>query len=99
MPAAVVSPWTSCSPFHFRIAPAPMKPMPVKSPWITRETSLQDNGFWMFALRNHWWYGTDAKLILEFDKLVARLSPAVLQAAARRFLGKDFVLGVLKPEK
>jgi zinc protease len=64
-----------------------------------REVQLKDNGFWTYALSNHWWYGTDAKLILDFDKLVARLSPAVLQGAAKRYFGKDSVLGVLKPEK
>ena len=64
-----------------------------------REVQLKDNGFWTYALTSPWWYGTDPRRLLEFDKLVARLSPAVLQGAAKRYFGKDSVLGVLKPEK
>ena len=35
--AAVVSPFTSRSSFNFRIEPAPIKPMPVTIPWMTRD--------------------------------------------------------------
>ena len=37
MPAEVVRPFTSTSPSSLRIVPAPIKPMPVMMPWMTRE--------------------------------------------------------------
>ncbi len=39
IPAAVVRPRISRRSDSFRIAPAPRKPTPAATPWITRETS------------------------------------------------------------
>lgn len=39
IPAAVVSPRMLFSLSRFRIAPAPRKPMPVTSPWMTRDSA------------------------------------------------------------
>ena len=64
-----------------------------------REVQLKDNRFWLAALGNHWWFKTDPRLILELDALVDRLDAGLIAARARATFGKDYVLGVLKPEK
>jgi zinc protease len=61
------------------------------------ETALKENGFWVSALTEYYRLGIDPRLILDHDRLVARLTPKSLQSAARRVFGKDEVLGILKP--
>jgi zinc protease len=63
-----------------------------------REVGLKDNGFWLEALWHKYRHGDDPRQILQFDKLIDGLSVDHLRATARRFLGKDRILGVLRPE-
>lgn len=61
------------------------------------ETALQNNGFWLDRLLQSYRYGDDPRQILKMEQLIDQVSAARLKAAARRYLGRDYVLGVLKP--
>jgi zinc protease len=63
-----------------------------------RETALKDNRFWLGALAETYRLGLDPRVILDHERLVARLSPKMLQDAARRWFGKNEVLGQLVPQ-
>ena len=64
-----------------------------------RETALKENGFWSGQLLEHYRYGTDPLLILDYDALVRSVTPERMQATAQRYLNKErYVLGVLYPE-
>jgi zinc protease len=62
-----------------------------------RQTALEDNGFWLNALGEHYRDGTDPRAILDHDRLALRLSPQLLRLSARRVFGKDQVVGILRP--
>jgi zinc protease len=63
------------------------------------ETDLEKNNFWMNELVDHYRYGTDPSTIVEDkQKGVDRVSSKIVQAAAKRYLGKNRVEGVLMPE-
>jgi zinc protease len=65
-----------------------------------RELQLRENGFWLAALELAFWHGEDPRLILDYDELVASLTPEAVQAAARRYFDFDRrVEVVLKPEQ
>ena len=65
----------------------------------TRETSLKQNGFWLGQLSAYDQNGEDPRGILEYDKLVASLTPAVIRDAATRYLNeKNYVQVRLYPE-
>ena len=62
------------------------------------ETNLRENGWWIRALAEAWRFGDDPLEIPQLDPVLARLTPANVQAAAKKYLsGKDTVLAVLKP--
>ena len=64
-----------------------------------REVQLRENGFWLGALETYYRHGLDLDKLLQFDELLALLSPEALQATAQRYLDEErYVLGVLKPE-
>ncbi len=64
-----------------------------------REVSLKRNGFWVDALLSYLEHGVDPRLILRYDELVERSTPAHVEETARRFLDPDrYLLGVLRPE-
>lgn len=65
----------------------------------SRETSLEQNGFWASQLAAYYRSGTDPNLILAYDELVDSVSADRLQAAARRYLKTDgLVIARLFPE-
>ena len=65
-----------------------------------RETDLEENGFWLQALRLYDTMGLDPRLILQFDELVEQVTPEGLRAAAQRYLDPSrYVLAVLYPEE
>ncbi|HEY5934370.1 MAG TPA: hypothetical protein VIU61_07045, partial [Kofleriaceae bacterium] len=51
-----------------------------------RETQLRQNGFWSGWLVSAYRHGDDPALILETEPVVARMTSANVQAAAKRFL-------------
>ena len=61
------------------------------------ETALENNGFWLSRLFDSYRYGDDPRLILKINQLIDRVTVPRLKTAARRYLGRDYVLGVLKP--
>jgi zinc protease len=63
-----------------------------------RETALKDNRFWLRALAEVYRLDLDPRVILDHERLVARLSPKMLRDAARRWFGKNEMLGQLVPQ-
>ncbi|MEE8277767.1 MAG: insulinase family protein, partial [Thermoanaerobaculia bacterium] len=63
-----------------------------------RETDLKENPFWLAALKLYYARGLDPRLLLDFDRLVERVTPANLKASAERYLDAErYLLGVLYP--
>jgi zinc protease len=62
------------------------------------ETELKENDFWFDSLAAYYRLGLDPRLILEQDKLIARVTVANVQATAQRTFGNDEVFGVLLPK-
>ncbi|HTE53738.1 MAG TPA: insulinase family protein [Kofleriaceae bacterium] len=62
-----------------------------------RETDLKDNEFWVGVLTSYYRFGWDPRLILDYDRLIARVNPKTLQETARRALGGNELLGTLLP--
>jgi zinc protease len=63
-----------------------------------RETAIKDNDFWLEALAGAYRLRLDPRVILEEERLIARVSAKTLQASAQRTFGSDEVLGVLLPK-
>ena len=64
-----------------------------------RETALAENDFWLSSLKRSYWLGADPKGILDFDRLIRKVSADEIKKTARRYLVEErYVLGVLKPE-
>ncbi|HET9621138.1 MAG TPA: insulinase family protein [Kofleriaceae bacterium] len=53
-----------------------------------RETQLRNNTFWVGWLSTAYTYGDDPTLVLDPSKMVARMTSANVQAAARRYYDK-----------
>jgi zinc protease len=62
-----------------------------------RETRLKQNGFWLDHLVSSYRYRDEPRAVLADDKLTDRLTVDRLRSAARRYLGRDQVLGILRP--
>ncbi len=73
----------------------------VKQNWLTaHRKNLRENGYWLGRLQTATLYGTDPATILDYEKQVAAVTSADLQAAAQRYLKRDnYVQVVLFPEK
>jgi zinc protease len=73
----------------------------VKQNWlIAYRRSLRENGFWLDKLHGSVLYGRDLAKVLSYEKDVAALSQADVQAAAKRYLRQDnFVQVVLLPQQ
>ncbi|MBP7462283.1 MAG: insulinase family protein, partial [Candidatus Delongbacteria bacterium] len=64
-----------------------------------RETNLKENRFWLSILQSYFWNGMDPMLILQYNKLVESLTPAMIQQTAREvFNPRRYVKVVLYPE-
>jgi zinc protease len=64
-----------------------------------RETDVRENGFWLAALGGYYRRGEDPRAVLEYQELVASVTPERLRDSARRYLEWERrVLGVLLPE-
>lgn len=64
-----------------------------------RESQLKENSFWLQALESYYRYGTDPRLLLTYEDLLAGCTPEHLQAAALRYLNTErYVLGIHHPE-
>jgi len=72
----------------------------VKANWhTTHRKSLRENGYWLNRLATATLYGDDPATLLDYDRLVDAITPADVQAAARRYLRRDnYVQVVLLPE-
>ena len=65
-----------------------------------RETQLRSNGFWSGWLENTARFGDDPTIILDPSKMLARMTPEYVKAAAKRYLdGKQLYQSVLMPSK
>ena len=65
-----------------------------------RETSLRENHYWLNLLESHAFHGEDLRAILDYEARVEGLSPAAIQAAAKRYLGSEaYVHITLLPEE
>ncbi|MDO8287283.1 MAG: insulinase family protein [Rhodoferax sp.] len=73
----------------------------VKQNWLTaHRKNLRENGYWLGRLQTAALYGTDPATILNYEKQVAAVTSADLQAAAQRYLKRDnYVQVVLYPEQ
>ena len=56
---------------------------------LAHRQSLRDNSYWQSVLQSAALMVTDPAKVLEFERDVAALTPAVIQAAARRYLRPD----------
>jgi zinc protease len=65
-----------------------------------RETSLRRNDFWINELVRAYRFGDDPAGFLDTTKIVARMTPANVRAAAKRFIDKkQYYQAVMLPEK
>lgn len=73
----------------------------VKQNWLTaHRKNLRENGYWLGRLQTAALYATDPATILNYEKQVAAITSADLQAAAQRYLKRDnYVQVVLYPEQ
>jgi len=62
------------------------------------ETDLKENGYWERELVRAYTFGDDPRLIPDIAPELEKISSDRIRAAAKRYLGKQYVLGVLKPE-
>jgi zinc protease len=61
------------------------------------ETSLKQNGFWLESLLTSYRQKDDPGHVLTDAAMIDKLTVGAVRDAAKRFLGKDHVLGVLRP--
>jgi hypothetical protein len=73
----------------------------VKETYIReRETQMRTNRFWVGALQDSYRFGDDPTLILDTEKIIARMTPANVRAAAKKFLDKkEYFQAAMLPEK
>lgn len=73
----------------------------VKQNWLlAHRKSLREDGYWLGVLQDAVLNATDPAEVLTYEKRVAALTPADVQAAAKRYLRQDnYVQVVLVPEK
>ncbi len=73
----------------------------VKQNWLLAHRKLlREDGYWLSILQDAALYGTDPAQVLSFEKRVAALTSADVQAAAKLYLRQDnYVQVVLMPEK
>lgn len=73
----------------------------VKQQWRRRlEINLRQNTFWVGRLIRHFRYGTDANTIIDSAyNAIERVNSKNVRKAARRYLGKDRIDGLLMPER
>jgi zinc protease len=65
-----------------------------------REVQLRNNQFWLSWLDSAYTYGDDPALVLDPSKMIARMTSANVQAAAKHYLdSKQFFEPVLLPAK
>jgi zinc protease len=65
-----------------------------------REVSLKENGFWVSVLRTYYTRGMDPRLVLDYDSLLARVTPENFKATAKKYLNtKNSLQAVLFPEE
>ena len=71
----------------------------VKKNWlIGHRKALRENGYWLDKLHQSELYGRDLAKVLSYEKDVAALTPADVQAVAKRYLRQDnYVQVVLLP--
>jgi len=66
----------------------------------SRESGVEQNGFWLTRLQSYYGVGTDPLEILRYDDLVDRVTSERLQGVARKFLGGEgLFVGRLFPEE
>jgi zinc protease len=72
----------------------------VKATFVrTRETDLRRNGFWVGWLENAYRYGDDPTIVLDTTAVTARMTPANVKAAAKKYLDtKQYFESVMLPE-
>ena len=72
----------------------------VKQNWLSNHRkNLRENSFWAGRLQSAALYGTDPATVLDYEKQLADITPADLQAAAKRYLKRDnYVQVVQYPE-
>ena len=80
--------------------PDPADLAKVKANWSnTFRRALQENSYWLAGLQAAYADGSDPGLLLREEQRIAALTPADLQAAARRYIKFDnYVQAVLHPE-
>ena len=62
------------------------------------ELELKENGFWERELVRAYTFGDNPRLIPDIAPELERITSDRVRAAAKKYLGKEYVLGVLKPE-
>ena len=72
----------------------------VKQNWrVAHRKSLRENGFWLGQLNTAALMGDDPAKVLRYEKDVSAITPADVQAVAKRYLREDnYVQMTLKPE-
>jgi zinc protease len=64
------------------------------------EVELKDNAYWERELVRAYTYNDDPRLIPDISPLIDKITSARIQAAARKYVAsKQYVLGVLEPER
>jgi len=65
----------------------------------SRETDLKKNETWLNSLRGSYTYGQDPHEIIEYEKLIQKISKEQIQQAARKYIDKNnYIQIVLYPE-
>jgi len=66
---------------------------------LERKEKLKQNRFWINLLKNAAYQDKDASRIFNFESNVNNLSKNYLQYVAKKYLTKDYILGIHNPEK
>ena len=64
-----------------------------------RETSLEQNNFWLNSLQYYYQNGEDPTNLLKYGTLYKNLTPEVIQQQAQRYFGSNRMTFILLPEE
>ncbi|WP_460218818.1 M16 family metallopeptidase [Psychroserpens sp. MEBiC05023] len=65
---------------------------------LDHKEDLKTNRFWLRHLKNSDYQKSDATKLLEFEKRVNDLTIEYLQEVAKKYLSKDYIIGIHNPE-
>lgn len=62
------------------------------------ETDKKENRFWQRQLIKHYRFGSDPRAIADMEKMIDRVDSKLVQKAAKKYFGKQYIDALLMPE-